>query len=384
MGAGRRAVRAGTAGMERRLHCVLAAGGCGGRARRPARPPPDPPAPARLLRRARAAQVRGHAVSVLQGTDDEELLHYLLQLVQVGGWRVWCAGGVRDLLLQLVQVGPAAETSGYAAGVARGRDWLLQAGAAAAAVGGMGGIAGSCSGAGWQARRERRSLQRRAAARPPQPPRPGPASSTQCPHLCPGCPALTLCTSALTHAHPARRCAMRPPTTRGWPPSWWPARGARSPSPPSSSGTCSPSWGTTPLGRAQPSCRRARGAGRAAVTVAGGRAAAVPLHLLLPPRPAAAAAAAAACFSRPPFHQPRSAASLPLTPPCRPSRSPRAQAAIIGAAGGQAASPTEECIHQQVQLMARLKHISETVSVRRRTAGRARCCALPADASHLY
>jgi hypothetical protein len=28
-------------------------------------------------------QVRGHAVSVLQKTDDEELLYYLLQLVQV-------------------------------------------------------------------------------------------------------------------------------------------------------------------------------------------------------------------------------------------------------------------------------------------------------------
>lgn len=39
------------------------------------------------------------------------------------------------------------------------------------------------------------------------------------------------------------------------------------------------------------------------------------------------------------------------------------QSAIIGATGGQQASPTEECIHQQVMLMARLKHISETVSV---------------------
>jgi hypothetical protein len=30
-------------------------------------------------------QVRSYAVEVLQKTDDEELLYYLLQLVQVGG-----------------------------------------------------------------------------------------------------------------------------------------------------------------------------------------------------------------------------------------------------------------------------------------------------------
>ena len=42
----------------------------------PTRHPPLPP------------QVRGHAVEVLQATDDDELLYYLLQLVQVGGlWR---------------------------------------------------------------------------------------------------------------------------------------------------------------------------------------------------------------------------------------------------------------------------------------------------------
>jgi hypothetical protein len=47
----------------------------------------------------------------------------------------------------------------------------------------------------------------------------------------------------------------------------------------------------------------------------------------------------------------------PPAPAC-----PHLQSAIIGATGQQA-SPTEECIHQQVMLMARLKHISETVSV---------------------
>ena len=42
----------------------------------PTRHPPLPP------------QVRGHAVEVLQATDDDELLYSLLQLVQVGGlWR---------------------------------------------------------------------------------------------------------------------------------------------------------------------------------------------------------------------------------------------------------------------------------------------------------
>lgn len=33
---------------------------------------------------AAVLQVRGHAVEVLQKTEDEELLYYLLQLVQVG------------------------------------------------------------------------------------------------------------------------------------------------------------------------------------------------------------------------------------------------------------------------------------------------------------
>ena len=55
----------------------------------PARPVAAPPPP------FPSAQVRSHAVTVLMGHEDEELMHYLLQLVQ--GLRcVWVGGGGRE------------------------------------------------------------------------------------------------------------------------------------------------------------------------------------------------------------------------------------------------------------------------------------------------
>ena len=136
-----------------------------------------------------ALQVRSYAVEVLQKTDDEELLYYLLQLVQVGAGRV----------------------------VAEGQ----------------------------------------AACEPPLPSSwlPLPAmfgfpharlAHTNLP------PLLTVIHLLLTAC---RRCGTRLPTTPAWPPSWWPAPGAPSRSPPSSSGTSSLSWGTTPLDPGPASCR---------------------------------------------------------------------------------------------------------------------------------
>lgn len=71
---------------QRRLLCSTAAGA-------PQLPLLIHLLPGRAPCRPAPPQVRSHAVEVLQKTDDEELLYYLLQLVQVGGVRcLWQAG----------------------------------------------------------------------------------------------------------------------------------------------------------------------------------------------------------------------------------------------------------------------------------------------------